>query len=126
LIELVGLRGMFVVDSALTLTSFLIVLFGFRELPRRQESDQSVFQRLAEVRDVIWREPSIRYAFVLFALFAGGWALVTPFVPVLITHVSTGENVAAPTRLVLAGYGPLAALAAPAIGRPTDRPGATR
>jgi DHA1 family multidrug resistance protein-like MFS transporter len=126
LIELVGLRGMFIVDSALTLTSFLIVLVGFRELPRRQQSDQSVFQRLAEVRDVIWQEPTIRYAFVLFALFAGGWALVTPFVPVLITHVSTGENVAATIGLVLAGYGALAALAAPTVGRLIDRLGATR
>jgi MFS family permease len=126
LIELVGLRGMFVVDSAMALTSFLIVLFGFRQPPRRQESEQSVLQRLGEVRAVIWREPTIRYAFLLFALFAGGWSLVTPFVPVLITHVSSGENVAATIGLVLAGYGTLAAISAPAVGRLVDRLGATR
>ena len=126
LIEWFGLRGMFAIDALIAFSSFLMVVLLYREPPRRQDTSQGIFRRLGTVAGVVWRERPIRLTFVLFFLFAGGWGLVTPFMPLLIARVYHGENVATVIGLILAGYGALAAIAAPVAGRLADRLGPTR
>jgi MFS family permease len=126
LIELLGLRGMYGVYAALCGTAFLLVLLGFREPPRVRDHSRSVMGQVATVGGVAWRTPSIRLAFILFAMFSGGWSLVVPFVPVLIARLYTGDNVARAIGLTLAAFGAVAAIAAPLAGRLTDRVGPAR
>jgi MFS family permease len=120
LIAWLGLRGMLAVDAALSFTAFLLVLVLYHERPRRRDLSQSMLQQIGSVGRIVWHTPAIRLTFVLFALSSGGWSLVVPFIPVLITRVYQGEDVAFAIGVILAGFGALAALAAPAAGRLTD------
>lgn len=125
-IEWFGLRGMFVADAAIVAGSFALVLGLFREPQRDRDASLGILTRLRAVLGVVWQRPPLRFTFALFFLFAGGWTLVTPFVPVLITRVYPGENVAVVIGLILAAYGAVAGLAAPLAGRLADRLGALR
>src|SRR5205085_1369605 len=102
-------------------TAFLLVLALFHERPRRRDTSQGVLQQIGTVGRMVWQTPAIRLTFILFALSAGGWTLVVPFLPVLVTRLYEGEDVALAIGVVLAGFGALAAVAAPAAGRLTDR-----
>ncbi|MBI4493049.1 MAG: MFS transporter, partial [Chloroflexi bacterium] len=126
LIGLVGLRGMFAVDALVAFTAFSLVWRLFRETPRRRESSAGVFKHLATLAGVVWQTSSIRIIFGLFFLLAGGHALITPFLPVLIGSVYQGDNLALTIGLILAGYGTLAGVGAPLAGRLTDRLGPAR
>jgi MFS family permease len=121
LIVWLGLRGMLAVDACMSFTAFLTVLLLFHEAPRRHDTSQSVLQQIGAVGRTVWQTPAIRLTFILFALGAGGWTLVVPFLPVLITRVYDGPDVAFAIGAILAGFGALAAVAAPAAGRLTDR-----
>jgi MFS family permease len=121
LIAALGLRGMLAVDACMSFMAFLLVLVLFHEPPRRRDTSQSVLQQIGTVGRTVWQTPAIRMTFILFALGAGGWTLVVPFLPVLITRVYDGPDVAFAIGAILAGFGALAAVAAPAAGRLTDR-----
>jgi DHA1 family multidrug resistance protein-like MFS transporter len=120
LIAWLGLRGMLAVDAGLSIAAFLLVLVLYQERPRQRDRSQSILQQIGSVGRTVWQTPAIRLTFILFALCAGGWTLVVPFLPVLITRVYQGEDVAFTIGLILAGFGALAAVAAPAAGRVTD------
>ncbi len=126
LIAWLGLRGMFAVNAGITGVAFLLVVLCYREPRHDRDQHLGVLARLRAVAGVTWRQEPIRYAFVIFALFAGGWTLVTPFIPVLIARVYEGENVVLAIGLVMAANGALAGLAAPVAGRLADRLGPTR
>ncbi|HEY7060698.1 MAG TPA: MFS transporter [Chloroflexota bacterium] len=121
LIGWLGLRGMLAVDACMSFTAFLLVLALYHERPRRRDTSQSVLQQIGQVGRIVWQAPAIRLSFILFGLAAGGWTLVVPFLPVLIARVYEGDDVAQTIGLILAGFGALAAVAAPAAGRLTDR-----
>src|SRR4051812_17370177 len=121
LIAWFGLRGMLAVDACMSFSAFLLILVLFQERPRRRNTSQSVLQQIAAVGRTVWQTPAIRMTFILFALASGGWTLVVPFLPVLITRVYDGPDVAFAIGAVLAGFGALAAVAAPGAGRLAHR-----
>src|SRR5207253_2137600 len=86
----------------------------------------SMLQHLRAVASITWRQEPIRFAFIIFALFSGGWTLVTPFIPVLIARVYEGTNLALAIGLIMGANGALAGIAAPVAGRLGDRLGTTR
>jgi DHA1 family multidrug resistance protein-like MFS transporter len=126
LIEWVGLRGMFAVNAGITLFAFLLVLLLYREPPRTRDRSVGMLQHLRAVASLTWRQEPIRFAFIIFALFSGGWTLVTPFIPVLIARVYEGTNLALAIGLIMGANGALAGIAAPVAGRLGDRLGVTR
>ncbi len=126
LIAWLGLRGMFAVNAGMACTALLLVTLCYREPPRDHDRSLGLLQRLRAVVGVSWREEPIRFAFGIFALFSGGWTLVTAFIPVLIARVYAGENVALAIGLIMAANGAVAGLAAPVAGRLADRVGPTR
>jgi MFS transporter, DHA1 family, multidrug resistance protein len=126
LIAWVGLRGMFAVNAGITLFAFLLVLLLYREPPRARDRSRSMLQHLRAVASLTWRQEPIRFAFIVFALFSGGWTLVTPFIPVLIARVYEGANLALAIGLIMGANGALAGIAAPVAGRLGDRLGPTR
>jgi MFS transporter, DHA1 family, multidrug resistance protein len=126
LIAWVGLRGMFAVNAGITLFAFLLVLLLYREPPRSRDQHLTILQRLRAVAVMTWRQEPIRFAFIVFGLFSGGWTLVTPFIPVLIARVYEGANLALAIGLIMGANGALAGIAAPVAGRLADRLGPTR
>ena len=120
LIAWFGLRGMLAVDACMSFAALLLVLVLYHERARPRDQSQSVLQQIGTVGRTVWETPAIRLTFILFALSSGGWTLVVPFLPVLITRVYQGEDVAFAIGVILAGFGALAAVAAPAAGRLTD------
>lgn len=126
LVETLGLRGMYAIYAAMSMVAFFLILFGFREAPQTRERSQTMVQQLRTVGGVVWRTPSIRMIFLLFAMFAGGWSLIMPFLPILIVRLSSGDNVATTIGVILGAFGAVAAISAPLAGRLADRLGAAR
>ncbi len=126
LIAQFGLRGMFAADALLTFSAFLLLLFLLKEPPRRRDASQSVMGRLGTVLGLVWQVRPIRLLFILN--FAGAFvnSIINPFVPVLIGQVYQGPDLVLVIGLTLAGYGGVAAIAAPVAGRLGDRLGADR
>jgi MFS family permease len=126
LIAVIGLRGMFAVDAAMTVISFFMVLLLYQEPARERDTEHTMLQQLAQVSRTVWSMPTIRLTFVLVAIASIGWTLVMPFLPVLIARVYEGADAALAIGLILAVFGMVAGVAAPLAGRLTDQLGPSR
>jgi MFS transporter, DHA1 family, multidrug resistance protein len=126
LIAWLGLRGMFVFDAAMSVLSFVLVYLLYREPPRKPNTEQTMLQQVADVGRTVWRLAPLRLAFIVMAVYACGWTLTLPFLPLLIARVYDGPDLAFAIGATMAVFGAVAGVAAPLVGRATDRFGPSR
>jgi DHA1 family multidrug resistance protein-like MFS transporter len=127
LIALLGLRGMYAADAALTTSAAALLLLGLREPARAPcSAAPGVRAQLGTVFGIVGRMPPIRWNFVLWFLISGGAAALDPYLPVLIGQLSQGPALATTIGLVLALYGLASGLCAPLTPRLVDRFGEPR
>ncbi len=125
LINSFGIRAMFAVDAASTLTAALLLTIFFREPPVHDRTTP-LGEKLKVVFDQVIRVPSVRWNFVCWFLIYAGVAAIDPFLPVLIDHLAGSADSVTIIGTLLAVYGTLTALGTPVMGRLADRVGAAR
>jgi DHA1 family multidrug resistance protein-like MFS transporter len=87
LIDLVGIRGMFLIDAGLALTAALLVTFLMRE-PPNSERKASVLARTGQSLALVWKHPAMRFNFLCLFLTVGSRAVVEVYLPVRIGEVT--------------------------------------
>ncbi|HYU20931.1 MAG TPA: MFS transporter [Chloroflexota bacterium] len=123
LVELIGLRGLFLLDAALALVSGLLVTFLMPE-PPSQEKPASILGRTLETGKLVWGRRAIRWDFLAWFLSHGARAIVDVYLPVRI-----GQLVADPAPaigLILGVYGVLTTVSTWLAGRLVDETGGIR
>ncbi len=125
IINTLGLRAMFAVDAATTLTAALMITLFFREPPVHDRTTP-VGEKLRVVFDQVTRVPPIRWNFLCWFLIYAATAALDPFLPVLIDQLAGSVDSATIIGTLLGAYGVLTALGTPAMGRLADRVGAAR
>ncbi len=123
LINTLGLRGMFAVDSGLSLAAALLISFFFRE-PNVHDRATPFMAKLRLVFQQVATVPPIRWNFLCWFLIYAGTAAMDPFLPVMIDRLSGSTDPATLIGTLLAAYGVLTALGTPVAGRLADRVGA--
>jgi DHA1 family multidrug resistance protein-like MFS transporter len=123
LIELVGIRGLFLIDAGLALTAALLVTFLMRE-PPKSERKASVLARTGQTLALVWRRPALRWNFLCLFLSIGSRAVVEVYLPVRITELS--DNPAPMIGLILGVSGVVTAVATFASARLVDDHGGIR
>jgi DHA1 family multidrug resistance protein-like MFS transporter len=87
LIDLVGIRGMFLIDAGLALTAALLVTFLMRE-PPKSERKASVLSRTGQSLALVWKHPAMRFNFLCLFLSVGSRAVVDVYLPVRIGEIA--------------------------------------
>jgi predicted MFS family arabinose efflux permease len=123
LIELVGLRGMFLIDAALALLGGLILTFLMPDIPK-SEPKTSLLARTGETLALVWRRPALRWNFICLFLSIGSRAVVEVYLPVRITEIS--EDPAWMIGLILGVTGVVTAVATVASSKLVDELGGIR
>lgn len=122
-INTLGLRAMFAMDAALTLTAALLVLLAFQE-PDLHDRTTPLTAKVGLVLQQVVTVPPIRWNFVCWFLIFAGAGAMEPFLPVLIDRMVGPAESATAIGTLLAAYGLLTALGTPFAGRLADRVGA--
>ena len=117
-IPFLGLRGLFVVDAAVTLVAALALWLLLPE-PPLQAKRGSVLGRTGEVVGFVWKTPPIRWNFFSFFLLRGATSVVDAYLPVRITQLVADPAPA--IGWILGIYGLMTTLATWLIGRLVDR-----
>jgi MFS transporter, DHA1 family, multidrug resistance protein len=123
LIELVGLRGMFLIDAGLSLTAGLLITILLPE-PPKSASKASVLSRTGQTLQLIWRRPALRWNFISLFLTIGSRAVVEVYLPVRIAEIA--DDPAPMIGLVLGVAGVVTAIATFASGRLVGEDGGMR
>lgn len=123
LIEIVGLRGMFLIDAALALLGGLILTFLMPEIPKSAPKT-SLLARTGETLALVWRRPALRWNFICLFLSIGSRAVVEVYLPVRITEIS--EDPAPMIGLILGITGLVTAIATVASSKLVDDFGGIR
>ena len=123
LIDVIGLRGLFLLDAAAALTAGLLVTFLMPEpdAPRRAGS---VLARTRETTHLIWRRPAIRWNFGAWFLSHGSRTIVDAYLPVRIAQLAADPAPA--IGVILGVYGVLTAVVSWLAGRLVDERGGVR
>jgi DHA1 family multidrug resistance protein-like MFS transporter len=87
LIDLVGVRGLFMIDGLMALAAGLMVTFLMRE-PAKTPGKASVLSRTGQVMAMVWQRPVLRWNFLCLFLTVGSRAVVDVYLPVRITELS--------------------------------------
>ncbi len=123
LIEVVGIRGLFLVDAAMALTAALLVTFLMPE-PAKSERKASVLARTGETLSLVWQQPAIRWNFICWFLSIGSRAVVEVYLPVRIAE--TTDDPAPAIGMILGVAGILTAIATFASAKLVDDHGGIR
>ena len=123
LIDLVGLRGMFLIDACLALTGGLILTFLMPDVPRT-ERKSSLLARTGQTLSLVWQRPALRWNFLCLFLSIGSRAVVEVYLPVRITEVAADP--APMIGLILGVTGIVTAVATIASSRLVDDHGGMR
>ena len=123
LIEYVGVRGLFLVDAGLAVTSSLLLTFLMPEPPKAKPRG-SVLSRTGECLAMIWDRPVLRWNFLCLFLTVGARGVVDVYLPVRITQVTSDPAPAIGAILGVAGV--VTAAATLASGRLLDEQGGIR
>jgi predicted MFS family arabinose efflux permease len=123
LIEYVGLRGLFLIDAGLAVTSSLLLTFLMPE-PPKSEPKGSVMSRTGECLALIWDRPVLRWNFMCLFLTVGARGVVDVYLPVRITQVTADPAPAIGAILGIAGV--VTAVATISSGRLADAQGGIR
>ena len=124
-INTLGLRALFALDAATTLTAALLLTLFFKEPPVHDRATP-LGAKLKVVFGQVTKVPPIRWNFLCWFLIYGGTAALDPFLPVLMDRLAGSADSATIIGTLLAAYGVLTALGTPAMGRLADRVGAAR
>jgi MFS family permease len=125
LINTVGLRAMWALDSALALVAASLTMFVFRE-PDVHDRTTSIVNRLKLVFGQVARVPPLRWNFVCWFLIFSATGAMDPFLPVLIGRLSGDVDPATMIGVLLAAYGFLTGIGTPLAGWLADRLGPVR
>ena len=123
LIDVIGLRGLFMVDAGLALTAGLLVTFLMRE-PPKSEKKASVLSRTGQVLALVWQRPALRWNFLCLFLSVGSRAVVEIYLPVRIAEVT--DDPAPQIGLILGVAGLLTAVGTLISARMVDEYGGIR
>jgi predicted MFS family arabinose efflux permease len=123
LIELIGIRGLFLVDAVMALTAGLLVTFLMPE-PPKSERKASVLARTGETLALVWQAPAIRWNFICWFLSVGSRAVVEVYLPVRIAEIS--DDPAPAIGLILGVSGIITAIATFASAKLVDEHGGIR
>ena len=123
LIEYVGVRGLFLVDAGLAVTSSLMLTFLMPEPPKSKPKG-SVLSRTGESMAMVWNRPVLRWNFLCLFLTVGARGVVDVYLPVRITQVTADPAPA--IGLILGIAGVVTAIATLASGRLLDEQGGIR
>jgi DHA1 family multidrug resistance protein-like MFS transporter len=120
LIGVLGVRGLLILDAAMTLTAALLTTFLMPE-PQEVRRTSSVLARTRESLVTVWERPAIRWNFACWFLTVGARAVVDVYVPVRIAQIT--DNPAPAIGLILGVSGILTALATWVAARLVDDSG---
>jgi MFS transporter, DHA1 family, multidrug resistance protein len=123
LIELVGIRGLFLVDAVMALAAGLLVTFLMPE-PPKSERKASVLARTGETLALVWQAPAVRWNFICWFLSVGSRAVVEVYLPVRIAEIT--DDPAPVIGLVLGVAGIITAIATFASAKLVDDQGGIR
>ncbi len=123
LIEYVGVRGLFLVDAGLAVTSSLLLTFLMPEPPKAKPKG-TVLSRTGESLAMIWDRPVLRWNFLCLFLTVGARGVVDVYLPVRITELTADPAPA--IGLILGAAGVVTAVATLASGRLLDEQGGIR
>jgi MFS transporter, DHA1 family, multidrug resistance protein len=123
LIDLVGLRGLFLIDAGLALTAALLLTFLMPEPPRSRRKT-SVLARTGQTMSMVWRRPALRWNFLCLFLSIGSRAVVEVYLPVQIAAIA--DDPAPTIGLILGVSGVVTAIATFASARLVDEHGGMR
>jgi DHA1 family multidrug resistance protein-like MFS transporter len=123
LIDLVGLRGLFLIDAGLALTAALLLTFLMPEPPKARRKS-SVLARTGQTISMVWHRPVLRWNFLCLFLSIGSRAVVEVYLPVQIAEIA--EDPAPTIGLILGVSGMVTAIATFASARLVDEHGGMR
>lgn len=121
LIGLIGMRGMFAFDAFLTFLSGTLIMFLLKDPPSRNTT--SLRQQVSQTFSYLLHSPLIRWNFIAGFLIMGAFAMIEPYMPILIGQLHRGSNLATIIGIILAAYGITNSLSTPLVGRVGDRLG---
>ena len=123
LIDLVGLRGLFLIDAGLALFGGLVLTFLMPDIPKTERTS-SLLARTGQTLSLVWGRPVLRWNFLCLFLTIGSRAVVEVYLPVRITEVS--DDPAPMIGLILGVSGLVTAVATIASSRLVDDHGGIR
>ena len=122
-IPVIGLRGLLVVDAALSLVAGVVVWLLLPE-PKDAHKPASVMGRMGEVLQMAWSTPALRWNLVNQFLVRAGAGTVDSYISVRIAQMATDP--ASAIGWILGGYGVVTTVSTWWIGRLADRPDIVR
>jgi DHA1 family multidrug resistance protein-like MFS transporter len=125
LINLVGLRGMYVADAVFALAAATLLAVFFRE-PTPPDRSRSILEIIRATGSTAIRVAAVRWNYITLCLLTGATGIIETFTPVLITHLVAGPETATAIGLVLGGYGLIMGVGSVVFGRLVDAIGVSR
>jgi DHA1 family multidrug resistance protein-like MFS transporter len=127
LIPGMGLRGLLLLDAAITLAAGIALTVRMPEPEGGRQRESSVLARTGEVIGLVWSRGPIRWNFISAGLLRGAQSVVDAYLPVRITQVA-GDPLAATTAIgwILGTYGALTTAFTWLAGRVVERLEASR
>ncbi len=122
LIPVVGLRGLFAIDSALVTISALILVFGLKE-PKHAPRSGTMLSQMGLTLRQAWTMPAMRWSFVTMFFLMAGQTAIQPYIPVFLGQYYQGAELARMIGIVLGAAGILTAIFTPLAGIIGDRAG---
>jgi MFS transporter, DHA1 family, multidrug resistance protein len=120
-----GFRTLIAMDALLLLIVVAGMIFGYSDVFKPSD-DRPILKMAAESIRIVTSSPSLRSVFpALFMLFAG-WMLAMTYVPIAISKLYTGQNLASMVGIILGAGGFLSLILGPLLGFLSDRYGQWR
>lgn len=122
IVDFWGFRALMALDVSLMVVLVLALLLGYEDTyqGRRQGS---ILRMAADSIRVSFQAGRLRTLFVALLLLYAGWMLAYAYMPVVITHLYSGDRPATAIGYVLGGGGVLAMVLSPLFGSLADRLG---
>jgi DHA1 family multidrug resistance protein-like MFS transporter len=123
LIDWIGIRGLFFIDSVLALSAALLVTFLMPEPPKLGRK-ASILARTGQTLSLVWKQPALRWNFLCWLLSVGARAVVEVYLPVRIAQIS--DNPAPAIGFILGVSGIVTAITTIASSKLIDEQGGIR
>jgi DHA1 family multidrug resistance protein-like MFS transporter len=121
LIPYLGLAGLFALDSALSVATAVLLLVVYREVRRERRETRSVTELLRALPATLLTSPLVLPLYGVQVLLLLGTHMSTPFVPLLVGELYTGDDLPLAIGILMSSFGVASALCAVVWGRVGDR-----